>query len=163
MTSIGTRGITLLAGLAAIAIGAGFLFGAPAEVAGAAVIAFAAAVSVATTRNLAAQASSHAHADRRIAASPRVEELDRIDRSLAAALESESGVEQELRPLLRPIASVRLARRGVDLDAHAAEARALLGDELWELVRANRTRSTGYAGGVSTARLRTFIERLEQT
>lgn len=163
MTSIGTRRIVLLVALAAIVVGGGFLFGAPAEVAGAAAIAFAAAVSVMTTRHLAAQARSPADADRRVAVSPPLEQLQRIDSSLVAAFASDSGVDHELRPLLRPIAAVRLARRGVDLDNHAAEARALLGEQLWELVRADGPRRTRYAGRLSTAQLRSWIEQLEQT
>jgi hypothetical protein len=163
VTSIGTRGITLLAALAAIAVGGGFLFGAPAEVAGATAIAFAAAVSLITTRNLAAQAHSPARAHRRVATSPALEQLNWIDKSLAAALDSHTGVDRELRPLLRPIAVIRLARRGVDLDNRAVEARAILGEELWELVGAKGPRSSRYAGGISTAELRSLIERLEQT
>jgi hypothetical protein len=163
VTSIGIRGITLLAALAAVAVGGGFLFGAPAQVAGATTIAFAAAVSLITTRNLASQAHSPARARRPVAASAVLEQLDRIDRSLAVALDSDIGVDRELRPLLRPIAAIRLARRGVALDRHAVEARAILGEELWELVRAKGPRSSRYADGMSAAELRSLIEQLERT
>jgi hypothetical protein len=163
LTSIGTRGITLLAALAAVAVGGGSLFGAPAEVAGATAIAFAAAVSLITTRNLASQAHSRARAHRPVAASPLLEQLNQIDRSLAVALDSDIGVDRELRPLLRPIAAIRLAGRGVDIDKHTVEARAILGEQLWELVRAEGPRSSSYAGGISTADLRSLIERLERT
>jgi hypothetical protein len=164
VTSSGTRGITLLAALAAIAVGGGFLFGAPAEVAGATAIAFAAAVSLITVRNLALQAHPRARAHRPVAASPALEQLNQIDKSLSAALDSDIGVDHELRPLLRPIAAIRLARRGVDLDSHTVEARAILGEELWELVRPKGPPpSPRYAGGISTNELRSLIEQLERT
>lgn len=164
MSSVGVRGITLLAGVAAIVIAGGFLFGAPAELAGTTAIAFAAVVSLLTTRGLAAHARSRARPDRRGTSSAALEQLRQIDRSLAAARLSDVAVDRELRPLLRPVAVIRLARRGVDLDRHTVEAQAILGEELWELVQAKGPRSSNrYAAGISTTELRSLIERLERT
>jgi hypothetical protein len=58
---------------------------------------------------------------------------------------------------------MRLARRGVDLDRHVEKARALLGEPLWEIVRADRPRASNLvAGGISAVELEGAIERLEQ-
>jgi hypothetical protein len=58
---------------------------------------------------------------------------------------------------------MRLARRGVDLDRHPDEARAMLGDELWELARAEGSRgSNRVRGGISAAGLESLIQRLER-
>ncbi len=160
---IGARKIWIVAALAALAIAIGFLIGYPTEVAAATTIAFAALVSLLTTRDLAAEAALRTRRPRRVAESLPLEQLRRIDRTLAAARASEVGVDRELRPLFRAIAATRLARRGVDVDRNAEEARAILGDDLWELVRAERPRGSHLvAGGVSTAGLRTLIERLER-
>jgi hypothetical protein len=157
------RGIALPAALAAVAVGAGFLVGYPAEVAAASAVAFAAVVALVTTRDLAARARSQARPVRRDADPPRLEQLRRIGEALAAAQASELGIERELRPLVRPLAAMRLARRGVDLDRRPEDARALLGEQLWELVRADRARgSNRVEGGISVAALESVIERLER-
>ena len=133
---IGTRGIGLVAALAVVAVAAGFLTGYPAQVAAATTIAVAALVSLISTRDLAARAELRPRPVRRVADSPPLEQLRRVSQALTAAQASEFGVDRDLRPRFRPIAAMRLARRGVDLDRHTEKARAILGDELWELVRA---------------------------
>jgi hypothetical protein len=160
---ISTRGIALLTALAAIAVGGGFLIGSPSEVAAGTTIAFAASLSLMTIRDLAARAQLGARPARRVADSPPLEQLRQVDEALTAAQASAFGVDRELRPLFRSIAAMRLARRGVDLDRHREEARAILGEELWELVRAERPRgSDRFAGGISNAEQRSLIERLER-
>jgi HAMP domain-containing protein len=67
-----------------------------------------------------------------------IPELERIDRVLVLAAASGFDVHYRVRPLLRQLAVDRLARRGVDLDRQPDTARALLGDELWDLVRPER-------------------------
>jgi hypothetical protein len=158
---MGARGSWIAAALAAIAVASGFLIGYPGEVAAATTIAFAAFVSLITTRELAAKAELRRRSARRLADSMPLEQLRRVDDTLRAARASEGGVERELRPLFGAIAATRLARRGVDVDRDAEEARAILGDELWELVRSGRSRSNPFPGGVSIAGLRGLIERLE--
>lgn len=156
------RRISAVAAVAAIAVASGFLIGYPADVTAATTIAFAAFVSLITIRDLFARTKLRTRA-RPAADSMRLEQLRRIDQTLAAARASEAGVNRELRPLFRAIAATRLARRGVDVDRNAEEARALLGDELWELVRAERPRGSDLSpGGISTIELQSLIERLER-
>lgn len=156
---IGTRGIGLVAALAAVALGGGFLSGYPAQVGAATTIAVAAFVSLITTLDLAARAELRARSVQRIADPPALEQLRRVGETIAAA--QASGI--RLRQLFRSIAAARLARRGVDLDSHREKARAILGDELWELVRADGPRgSNRFAGGISAAGLQGLIERLER-
>jgi hypothetical protein len=160
---IGTRGIGLVAALAALAVAVGFLTGYPAQVGAGTTIAVAAFVSLISTRDLAARAELRPRPVRRVADSPPLEQLRQVGRALTAARASEFGVDRDLRPLFRPIAAMRLARRGVDLDRHTEKARAILGDELWELVRAESPRgSNRVAGGISAAGLQSLIERLER-
>jgi hypothetical protein len=160
---IGTRRIGLVAALAAVAIGVGFLTGYPAQVGAAVTIAAAAFVSLITTLDLAARAGLRARSARRIADPPPLEQLRRVGQTLAAARESEVRLIRDLRPLFRSIASLRLARRGVELDRQQDKARAVLGDELWDLVRAEGPRASGpFAGGISAAGLQGMIERLER-
>jgi hypothetical protein len=159
---IRARSVALVAALAVAALGAGFLIGYPAQVAAATAIAFAAVVSLISTRDLAARAELRRRPARRVADSRPLEQLRQIDRALTAAQASEVGVDRDLRPLFRPIAAMRLARRGVDLDRHPEKARAILGEQLWELVRADRARGSNLvAGGISTGGLQSLIERLE--
>ncbi len=159
---IRARTVTLVAAPAVVALGAGFLIGYPAQVAAATTIAFAAVVSVISTRDLAARAELRRRPVRRVADLPLLEQLRQVDRALTAAQASEVGVDRDLRPLFRPIAAMRLARRGVDLDRHPDEARAILGEQLWELVRADRVRGSNLvAGGISSVALQSLIERLE--
>jgi hypothetical protein len=160
---ISIRGVALLTALVAIAVAGGFLIGSPSEVAAGTTIASAAFLSLITIRDLAARARLGARPARRVADSPPLEQLRQVDEALTAAQASAFGVDRELRPLFRSIAAMRLARRGVDLDRHREEARAILGEELWELVRAERPRgSDRFAGGVSNAEQRSLIERLER-
>ncbi len=69
----------------------------------------------------------------------RLPDLERIERELTLAGQTAADVHFRFRPRLRRITARLLsARRGVDLDADPAASRRLLGDELWELVRADR-------------------------
>ncbi len=67
-----------------------------------------------------------------------------------------------LRPMLREIAAARLAsRHGVDLDSPAA--RALLGDEAWEVVRPGRPAPEERFGpGIPVEELGRILDRLER-
>jgi hypothetical protein len=160
---IAARGSWVAAAFAAIAVASGFLIGYPAEVGAATTIALAAFVSLITTRELAAKAELRRRPARRLADAPPLEQLRQVDKTLTAARASEFGVDRDLRPLFRGIAATRLARRGVDVDRHPEEARAILGEELWDLVRAEYPGSSNrVAGGVSTAELQSLIERLER-
>ena len=88
-------------------------------------------------------------------------------RQIAAMLQdagaSEHGVTRSLRPFLLPIASARLARRGVDLTLAPERARELLGDSLWEIVRPDRPQAGTLVGrGIAAPALLAAIERLER-
>jgi hypothetical protein len=144
-------------------LGSSFLIGSPGRVAAATTIALAVVVSLLSIRDLAARAELRQRRERRGADSPPLEQLRQVGRALTAAQASEFGVDRELRPLVRPIAAMRLARRGVDLDRHPDEARAMLGDELWELARAEGSRgSNRVRGGIPAAGLESLIQRLER-
>lgn len=97
---------------------------------------------------------------------PRTEaiaELAGLERSLTLSEAATFDLHFRVRPILREIAAHRLAtRHGVDLDADSERARALLGEDAWELVRANRERPpAAFAPGMPTAELRRVVERLE--
>jgi hypothetical protein len=89
--------------------------------------------------------------------------LRQIAAMLRDAEASEHGVNRSLRPFLLPIASARLARRGVDLTLAPERARELLGDGVWEIVRPDRPAAVTRVGhGIAGTDLRAAIERLEQ-
>jgi hypothetical protein len=159
---VSARGVAFFFTLALVAIASGFLTGYP-EVGAAGAIALAAVAALVTIRDLARRARPSVLSPPRAAGSRPLDQLRRVDGALAAAQASAFGVDRELRPLLRPIAARRLARRGVDLDLHVERARALLGEPLWEIVRADRPRASNLvAGGISAVELGVAIERLEQ-
>src|SRR5579863_4470010 len=79
-------------------------------------------------------------AHRRKATLPRPEDLDRIERVVSAGHQTAGDVHARLRPLLRGICAPLLRRHGVRLDHDPERARALLGDELFELVSPARPR-----------------------
>ena len=63
-----------------------------------------------------------------------------------------------LRPVVREIVGVRLAARGLRLE----DSEEVLGPELWELARDERPAPTDrHAPGISAAKLRRAVERLE--
>ena len=67
-----------------------------------------------------------------------------------------------LRPVLIEIAVARLARRGLRLDRHPAEAERLLGPDVWELVRPDRPPPPDPTGpGIQPRRLAAVLDTLE--
>ena len=96
-------------------------------------------------------------------AAPRPAPLERIERVVAAARETAGEVHVRVRPLLREIAGPLLRRQGVRLDSEPDRARALLGDELWDVVRPDRPRPPERRDpGLELTRLERFIGRLER-
>jgi hypothetical protein len=92
----------------------------------------------------------------------KVDSLDRAEGLVVIALSNAGDVHWRLRPVLRDIAGAALHGRGVDLDGEAAAARALLGEEAWELVRADRPRPDDtFAPGVPPAELDRVLAVLE--
>ena len=68
-----------------------------------------------------------------------------------------------LRPLLREIAAAALGRHGIDPERDPASAVALLGADLWELVRPDREPpSDRFAPGLDRRRVAGLLSRLEE-
>jgi hypothetical protein len=93
----------------------------------------------------------------------RIPELDRIEREVTLGQATAFDLHFRLRPTLRRIASELLrSRRGIDLDREPAAARNALGDETWELVRADREPPDERFGpGIELLALRRVVESLE--
>jgi hypothetical protein len=92
----------------------------------------------------------------------RPEELTRLERAVALAVAHVGDLHTRLRPRLRTIAATLLAARGVDLDRSAGQARSVLGEELWALVRSDREAPADpFAPGIGTERLAVAVETLE--
>jgi len=88
----------------------------------------------------------------------RLPELERVERELTMANASAFDTHARLRPVVREIVGVRLAARGLRLDA----SEDVLGPELWELARDDRAAPTDrHAPGVPRESLRRLVERLE--
>jgi hypothetical protein len=86
-------------------------------------------------------------------------ELDRLERELTMANASAFDTHVRLRPVVREIVGVRLAARGLRLDA----SQEVLGPELWDLAREDRPAPADrHAPGTPTATLRRLVERLEE-
>ena len=87
-------------------------------------------------------------------------ELIRVSRELTLASSSAGHVHERFRPLLRDIAEARL---GIDLDRRADLAREKLGDDLWNLVRADAPAPVDrQAPGLPLRRIRTYVDTLER-
>jgi hypothetical protein len=93
---------------------------------------------------------------------PLIAELDRIDRLVVLGAANEFDLHYRLRPLLRQVAGDRLyGHYGVELDRDPERARQLLGEELWELVSAEREVGRRTGPGLPPAELAAHVERLE--
>jgi hypothetical protein len=93
---------------------------------------------------------------------PAAGELERIDRLVVLGCGNAFDLHYRLRPLLRDLARERLhAGHGVELDREPERARPLLGDELWELVRADRELGRRSGPGVPQPALEGFVDTLE--
>jgi hypothetical protein len=90
-------------------------------------------------------------------------ELLRMERELELGIADATHAHRRLLPLLRAAAEARLAsRRGVDLDRRPELAEALLGDDVWELLRPDRPEPADRHGpGVPRTRVTAVIERVE--
>jgi hypothetical protein len=110
------------------------------------------------------EASVYERALRRRGRAPaRPSELAKIEREVALASTSSFDLHYRLRPILREVAAHRLALRGADLDAGSRETQALLGDELWQIVRPDREPPDDRFGpGLPLPRLRAALDTLER-
>jgi hypothetical protein len=90
-------------------------------------------------------------------------ELLRMERDLELGIAGAGHAHQRLLPILREAAAARLAsRHGVELELRPEAAEALLGDDVWELLRPDRSEPADrFDPGVSRARVVAVIEQLE--
>jgi hypothetical protein len=92
----------------------------------------------------------------------RLRQLEELERAVDFALGTAFDLHFRLRPHLVRVATARLAARGVNLQAQPDRARALLGPDAWDLVRADREAPEDRAGpGVDLARLRSVVDQLD--
>jgi hypothetical protein len=91
------------------------------------------------------------------------EELLRMDRELVLGSADADHAHRRLLPLLRTTATARIAaRHGFELERRPEAAHALLGDDVWELLRPDRPKPEDRHGpGVPRARIEAVIERVE--
>ncbi|MDQ6822550.1 MAG: hypothetical protein M3076_19825 [Actinomycetota bacterium] len=90
-------------------------------------------------------------------------DLVRLERLVVTGRSTAGDVHLRLRPVLQEIAAARLRPHGVELERNPQDARRLLGDELWEIVRVDRPwPPEPRAPGVSWDQLTSVIARLEQ-
>jgi hypothetical protein len=88
-------------------------------------------------------------------------QLATTDRRCELGIARAADLHFHLRPMLREIAAARLAsRHGYDLDS--PQGRDVLGEETWELVRADRPPpEIRFAPGIPLAELERVLDRLE--
>lgn len=94
---------------------------------------------------------------------PHPPELVRAQRELTLGMASAAHAHRRLLPLLREAAAARLAAGyGVELARRPESARALLGDEAWELLRPDRPGPDDLnAPGLRFAQVEAVVARLE--
>jgi hypothetical protein len=89
--------------------------------------------------------------------------LARVEREVTLATGTAFDVHFRLRPLLAPLAAGILLRRGVDPARRPDEARALLGPDLWELLRPDRPAPDDRtAAGISLVAVERMVDDLER-
>ena len=96
-------------------------------------------------------------------ASAQPEELLRMDRELVLGNADADHAHRRLLPLLRATAAARLAaRHGIELERRPEAASALLGAEVWELLRPDRQEPADRHGpGLPREQIVAVIERVE--
>ena len=93
----------------------------------------------------------------------RPDDLMGLEQIVVTGRSNAGEVHARLRPVVREIASARLARHGVQLERDGERARTLLGDATWELVRPDRPKPTDrHEPGVSLTELEEIVDRLER-
>jgi hypothetical protein len=109
--------------------------------------------------------STFEHAIRQRTFEPmRPPELVRMEREITLGRARAADLHDRLLPTLREAAATRLAaRRSVDLERRPDEARRILGDDVWELLRPDRPEPVDrLAPGISLVSLRRIVDSLEQ-
>jgi hypothetical protein len=100
---------------------------------------------------------------RRKPAQTQPEELLRMEREIVLGSADADHAHRRLLPLLQGIAAARIAaRHGFELERRPDAARALLGEDVWELLRPDRPQPLDRFGpGVPLRSIVTTIERIE--
>jgi hypothetical protein len=101
---------------------------------------------------------------RRATAPARPPSLAKVEREVSMGVETAFDTHYRLRPLFRRLtAGLLLAHRGVDLERDPERARALVGDDLWALVRPDAAAPEERSGaGVQPAALERAVADLER-
>ena len=95
--------------------------------------------------------------------SPSVQSLDRLERELSMGAARAFDLHYRLRPVIKEIATARLARHGLELDPRAVRVRELLGDGLADLLDPDRQAPDDrQTVGPGLDGMRATIERLER-
>ena len=91
-------------------------------------------------------------------------ELVRTEREITLGMANAGHLHKRLLPMLREAAAVRLAtRQSVDIERRPDQARRLLGDDAWELLRPDLPEPADpHAPGISLGRLRRIVDALER-
>lgn len=91
------------------------------------------------------------------------EELLRMDRELVLGSADADHAHRRLLPILRATAAARIAaHHGFELERRPEAARALLGDDVWELLRPDRPEPEDrHSPGVPRAQIEKVIARVE--
>src|SRR5204863_7912748 len=94
---------------------------------------------------------------------PQPVELMRVERDLELGIAGAAHAHHRLLPLLRAAAIARLAtHHGIELDRRPDAARAVLGEEAWDLLRPDRPEPDDrFAPGVPRERVAALIELVE--
>jgi len=130
-----------------------------------AAIGLAAITRVAAAHEARHEVSAFEHALRRSPPRPmRPPELIRTEREITLGMASAGHLHQRLLPLLREAAAARLStRRSIDLERRPEQARRVLGDDVWELLRPDLPEPDDrQAPGISIGRLRRVVDALER-
>jgi hypothetical protein len=94
---------------------------------------------------------------------PQPMELLRVERDLELGIAGAAHAHRRLLPLLRTVAAARLSsRHGIELERRPEAARAVLGEQAWELLRPDRPEPADrFDPGVPREEVAALIERVE--
>lgn len=93
----------------------------------------------------------------------RPRELVKLEREVALSTETAFDAYYRFRPTIRQVAASRLRLRGIDLDAPSGSAEALLGPDMWDLVRPDRPRPRDHdAPGLPIERIAAIVTTVEE-
>jgi len=90
--------------------------------------------------------------------------LSRLEREVSMAGSAAFDVHFRLRPVITELATELLSsRRGIELERDPEQARAALGDDVWELVRPDRPQpAERHGSGIDENRLERVVTALER-